>query len=72
MSHHVVTWSIDIFDAESPRDAALKALAMMPRSTDNEDDSATIFDVVPCDCYGAQQPGEAVLIDISEPENEDE
>ena len=71
MSHHVVTWSIDIFDAESPRDAALKALAMMPRGTDNEDDSASCFEVTPYDDNAGLLSGETVCVDVSEPENED-
>jgi hypothetical protein len=60
-----VTWEIDI-DAESPREAAMQAMQMMPRDLNDPDDGATVFSVHP-----DQRPKDAVFIDLAEPENED-
>lgn len=43
---YTVKWEIEV-DAESPRDAALKAMSMMPRDLSDPEDGATVFEVVP-------------------------
>lgn len=56
MSHHVITWKIDIFDAETPEEAMRRALAIMrdPESV------ATIFTAE------NQDTGERITIDIED------
>lgn len=67
---YTVKWEIEV-DANSPRDAALKAMSMMPRDLSNPDDGATVFEVVPWNVgHPIQQPGDSVFVDLSEEEGD--
>lgn len=58
MPNYFVTWEIDIFDAENPRDAAEQAWGHMRR----EGSQACVFDVIECDSDGSK-----VRVDLMEP-----
>lgn len=60
-----VTWEIDV-EADSPREAAMQAMQMMPRDLSDPEDGATVFEVATFD-----KPMETVFIDLADPENED-
>lgn len=55
--HYVVTWQIDIEDADTPEEAAREALRIQRKV----DSIATVFDVAP---YG--KPSESVRVDLEE------
>lgn len=48
MPGYVVTWTVDIFGADSPREAAQKAFDMVRKP----DTTATVFDVIEHDGDG--------------------
>lgn len=55
MSTHHVIWEVDIFDADTPVDAARQALAIQRKA----DSTATIFDVT-------DEAGNTVRVDLAE------
>jgi hypothetical protein len=61
-AHYRVTWEIDIFDADSPRDAAEQALAIQRRPGS----IATCFVVAPLEDLG--NPSGVVAVDLDEDE----
>lgn len=67
---YTVQWEIEV-DAESPCDAALKAMSMMPRDPSDPDDGATVFKVIPWNNgHPIPQPGDAVFVDLAEEEGD--
>lgn len=61
MPQYLVTWEIDILDADNPREAAQKAWEHMRR----EDSTANVFDVT-------DPQGDTVRVDLSEEEGSDD
>jgi len=67
---YTVKWEI-VVDAEYPRDAALKAMSMMPRDLSDPEDGATVFEVAPWNVgHPIRQIGDAVFIDLAEQEGD--
>lgn len=64
MTQHMVTWSVDVFDATTPEEAARKALAMIqdPASI------AHVFEVAEVRCAGGIFRAEmtSVTVDLDE------
>lgn len=55
--HYVVSWSIDIFDADTPEEAARLALGVMEAINPSDPDGANVFEV-------SEYGGASVVIDL--------